>query len=76
MVKILIDEKPGMADLQNDHGKTPLFVAAEINGEFLKEILNYVSQIWLKPLVCNFFLPVLKKELKVWWNIWLAEGSM
>lgn len=36
MVKILIDEKPDMVDVANDHGKTSLFLAAEVNGEFSK----------------------------------------
>lgn len=34
MVKILIDEKPDMVDVANDHGKTSLFLAAEVNGKF------------------------------------------
>lgn len=38
MVKIFIDNKAEMIDVKNDKGKTPLSVAATVNGEFLKNI--------------------------------------
>lgn len=34
IVKIFIEKKPDMIDVKNDKGKTPLSVAAAVNGEF------------------------------------------
>lgn len=37
MVKILIDNQIDIIYLKNGKGKTPLFLAIEINGEFLRK---------------------------------------
>lgn len=34
MVKIMIENKPDLINLRNEKGRTPLFLAIEINGKF------------------------------------------